>query len=174
MKKPSVALLRIGINLHGISSRTYIKIPPPLASGSDVKILCLSMLNCMEGNDSSSFVFLINTSTFPLAIAIKWSNLFLMELILICPMIKRFRCFFLRKLRCSELNSLWSEVLVTEEQTLSYDLLHSPGQFLLTISQLVKPFRYLTKLSRSLLDLLSSIVQDCCLNILGGWWLCYW
>ena len=71
MKKPFVVLLRIGINLHGISSRTYIKMPPPLACGSDLKILCLSMLNCMEGNNSSSFVFLINTPTFPLAIAIK-------------------------------------------------------------------------------------------------------
>ena len=172
--KRSIVLLRIGINLHGISSHAYIKIPPPLASGSDVKMLCLSMLNCMEGNDSSSIVSVINTLTFPLAIAIKWPNLFLMELMLICPMITRLGCFFLRKLRCSELNSLWSEVLANEEQTLSCDLLHPPGQFLLTISQLVKPFRYLTKLSRSLLDLFSSIVHGCCLNIFGGWWLCYW
>ena len=60
--------------------------------------------------------------------------------------------FFLRKLRCSEQNSLLSEVLVTEEKTLSSDLLHPPDQFRLTISQLVKPFKYLTKLSRSLLE----------------------
>ena len=57
-----------------------------------------------------------------------------------CPMIARFGCFFLRKLRRSELNSLLSEVLVTEEQTLPSDLLHPLGQFHLTISQLVKPF----------------------------------
>ena len=66
---------------------------------------------------------------------------------LMSPMTTRFGCFFLRKPRCSELNSLLSEVLVTEEQTLSSDLLYSPGQFRLTISQLVKPFKYLTKLS---------------------------
>ena len=69
-----------------------------------------------------------------------------------CPMITRFKCFFLRKLRCSELNYLLSEVLVTEVGTLSSDLLHHPGQFCLTICQLVKPFKYLTKLSRSLLE----------------------
>ena len=68
---------------------------------------------------------------------------------LMCPMTTRFGCFFLRKPRCSELSSLLSEVLVTEEQTLSSDLLYSPGQFRLTISQLVKPFKYLTKLSQS-------------------------
>ena len=34
--------------------------------------------------------------------------------------------FFLRKLRCSEQNSLLSEVLVTEEKMLSSDLLHPP------------------------------------------------
>ena len=72
-----------------------------------------------------------------------------MELILICPMITRFGCFFLRKFRCSELNSLLSEVL---EQTLSPDPLHPSDQFRLTISQLVKPFKYLTKLSQSLLE----------------------
>ena len=61
--------------------------------------------------------------------------------------------FFLRKLRCSELNSLSLEILVTllEEQALSSNLLHLSGQFRLTISQLFKPFKYLTKLSRSLL-----------------------
>ena len=69
-----------------------------------------------------------------------------------CPMITRFKCFFLRKLRCSELNYLLSEVLVTEVGTLSSDLLHHPGQFCLTICQLVKPFKYLTKLSRNLLE----------------------
>ena len=70
-----------------------------------------------------------------------------------CPMITRFGCFFLRKLRCSELNSLLSEVLVTllEEQALSSDL-HRSGQFRLTISQLVKTFKYLAKLSRSMLE----------------------
>ena len=46
-----------------------------------------------------------------------------------CPMITRFGCFSLRKLRCSELNSLLSEVLVTEEQTLSSDLLHPLASF---------------------------------------------
>ena len=45
-----------------------------------------------------------------------------------------------------------SEVLVTEEQTLSSDLLHPSGPFRLTISQLVKPFKYLIKLSQSLLE----------------------
>ena len=68
------------------------------------------------------------------------------------PTIMQFGCFFLRKLRCSELNYLLSEVLVTEVGTLSSDLLHHPGQFCLTICQLVKPFKYLTKLSRSLLE----------------------
>ena len=48
-------------------------------------------------------------------------------------------CFFLRKLKCSELNSLLSEVLLTlvEVKKLSSDLLHPSGQFRLTISQLV-------------------------------------
>ena len=71
-----------------------------------------------------------------------------------CPMITRFGCFFLRKLRCSGLNSLLLEILVTllEEQALSSDLLHPSGQFRLIISQLVKPFKYLTNLSRSLLE----------------------
>ena len=83
MKKPSIVLLRIGINLHGISSCTYTKIPRPLAFQSDLKILYPPMLNCIEGNDSSNFVSgIINTSGFPLVIAIKQSNLFLMELIL--------------------------------------------------------------------------------------------
>ena len=64
VKKPSIVLLRIGINLHGILSRTYIKIPPPLAFRSDLKISSPSMLNYMEGNDSSSFVSdIINTSS---------------------------------------------------------------------------------------------------------------
>ena len=74
--------------------------------------------------------------------------------ILMCPMITRFGCFFLRILRCSELNSFLSEVLLTllEEKNLSSDLLHSSGQFCLPISQLVKPFKYLTKLSQSLLE----------------------
>ena len=36
--------------------------------------------------------------------------------------------FFLRKLRCSEQNSL-PEVLVTEEKTLSSDLLHPQASF---------------------------------------------
>ena len=57
------------------------------------------------------------------------------------PMITRFGCFFLRKLRCSELNPLLCfEVLITllEEKKLSSDLLHPSGQFRLTISQLVK------------------------------------
>ena len=46
-----------------------------------------------------------------------------------CPMITQFGCFFLRKLRCSELSSLLSEVLVTEKQTLSSDLLHPLASF---------------------------------------------
>ena len=131
MKKPSIVLLCIGINLHGISSRIYTKIPPPLAFQSDLKIFYLPMLNCMEGYDSSNFVSeIINTPTFPLVIAIKWSNLFLMELIM-CLMITWFGCFFLRKLRCSELNSFLSEVSVTliEEQALSSDLLHLLASF---------------------------------------------
>ena len=37
--------------------------------------------------------------------------------------------FFLRKLRCLEQNSL-SEVLVTEEKTLSSDLLHPQASFI--------------------------------------------
>ena len=60
--------------------------------------------------------------------------------------------FFSKKTQMLKLNSLLSEVLVTEEQTLSSDLLHPPGQFPLSISQLSKPFKYLTKLSRSLLE----------------------
>ena len=72
-----------------------------------------------------------------------------------CLMITQFGCFFLRKLRCSELNSFLSEVLLTllEEKKLSSDLLHPSGQFRLTISQLVKSFKYLAKLSQSLLEL---------------------
>ena len=61
-------------------------------------------------------------------------------------------CFFLKKLRCSELNSLLLEVLVNEEQTLSSDILHPSAQFRLIISQLVKSLKYLTKLSRSLFE----------------------
>ena len=38
-----------------------------------------------------------------------------------------------------------------EEQALSSDLLNHSGQFHLTVSQLVKHFKYLTKLSQSLL-----------------------
>ena len=65
---PSIVLLHIGINVHGILSRTYIKIPPR----SGLKILYPSMMNYMEENDSSSLVSdVINTSTFSLVIAIK-------------------------------------------------------------------------------------------------------
>ena len=65
---PSIVLLHIGINVRGILSRTYIKIPPR----SDLKILYPSMMNYMEENDSSSLVSdVINTSTFSLVIAIK-------------------------------------------------------------------------------------------------------
>ena len=72
MKKPSIVLLRIGINLHGISSLTYIKISLPLVFRSELKTFYPSMLNCMEGDDSSNFVSdIINTSAFPLVIAIK-------------------------------------------------------------------------------------------------------
>ena len=76
-----------------------------------------------------------------------------MGLILMCPMIARFGCFFLRKVKCPKLNSFLSEVLITllEEQSLSSDLLHPYGQFYLAVPQLVKPFKYLAKLSRSLL-----------------------
>ena len=82
-----------------------------------------------------------------------------------CPMITRFKRFFLRKLRCSELNYLLSEVLVTEVGTLSSDLLHHPGQFCLTICQLVKPFKYLHEVCWSLL---SSNVNGYCLNVFRG------
>ena len=58
MKKPSMVLLHIGINWHGISSRTYIKIQPPLAFRSDLKILYPSMLNYMEGDDSYTLEWL--------------------------------------------------------------------------------------------------------------------
>ena len=65
-----------------------------------------------------------------------------------CPMITRCECLFLRKRKCSELNSFISEVLVTllEKKVLSSDLLHPSGQFHFTDSQIVKPFKYLTKL----------------------------
>ena len=92
-----------------------------------------------------------------------------MELILVCPMITRFECFFLRKLRCSELNYLLSEVLATEEQTLSADLLHRPGPFCLTISQLVKPFKYLTKLSQSLLEPFGFKCKRLLFKCFSGW-----
>ena len=39
-----------------------------------------------------------------------------------------------------------------EEQALSSDLLHPSGQSRVSVSQLVKPFNYLTKLSRGLLE----------------------
>ena len=52
-----------------------------------------------------------------------------MELKLMFPMISRFGCSFLRKLRCSELNAMLSEVLLTEEQMLSSDLLHPQASF---------------------------------------------
>ena len=62
--------------------------------------------------------------------------------------------FFLRKRRYSELKSSLSKVLVTllEEQALSSDLLLPSGQFRLTVFHVGKPFKYLTKLSRSLLE----------------------
>ena len=152
MKKPSIVLLRIGINLHGISSRTYIKIPSPLAFWSDLKILYPSKLNCMEGNDSSSFVSdIINTSTFPLAIAIKWSNIFLMELKLMCPMIAiwmffskktqtlRTKFFVIRSFSNWRTNfTIWS---TTPPWPVSFNHF-STSQTL----------HYLTKLSRSLLE----------------------
>ena len=149
MKKSSIVLLRIGINLHGISSRTYIKIPPR----SDLKILYPSMMNYMEENDSSSLVSdVINTSIFSLVIAIKWSNLFLMELIFICPMITRLGMFFSKKTQMLRTKffvirsfSNWRTNVILWSTT-------PPGQFRLTISQLVKPCKYLTKLSRSLLE----------------------
>ena len=55
-----------------------------------------------------------------------------------CPRITQFGCFFLRKLRCSELNSFSSEFLVTllGEKALSSDLLHPFFQFRLAVSQL--------------------------------------
>ena len=45
-----------------------------------------------------------------------------------------------------------SLVTLLEEQPLPSDLLYFHVQFRLTISQLVKPFKYLTKLSQSLLE----------------------
>ena len=74
-------------------------------------------------NDSSNIVSdIMNTSTFPLAMAIKWSNYLQMKVILMCPMSTV--CLFLRKLKCPELNSPFSEVLVTllEEKVLISDL----------------------------------------------------
>ena len=67
-----------------------------------------------------------------------------------CPMITRFGCFFLRKLRCSELNSLLLEILVTllEEQALSSDLLHPSGQFHLTISQTSQTLQIPNKITK--------------------------
>ena len=56
------------------------------------------------------------------------------------------------KLRCLELNSFVSDVFITllEEQALSSDLLHSSGLTSLAFSQLVKSFKYLTRLSQTL------------------------
>ena len=98
MKKLSIMLLRIGIKLHGITSCVYTKTPSPLTFRIDLKKLYPSMLNSMERNDSSNFASnIISTSIFPLVIAIKWSSLFLMELILMSPMITQFGYFFSKK-----------------------------------------------------------------------------
>ena len=85
-------------------------------------------------------------------------------------------CLFLRKLKCPELNSLFSEVLVTllEEKVLISDLLppQTPpppyGQFRFVDSQIAKPFKYLTKLSQSFWSLWYSSVVDCCLKVSWG------
>ena len=71
-----------------------------------------------------------------------------------CPVIMQFGYFFLRKRRCLEVNSFLSEVSLTlfEEKKLSSDLLYPSGQFHLTISQLVKPFKYIRKLPPSFLE----------------------
>ena len=64
-------------------------------------------------------------------------------------------CLFLRKLKCPELNSLFSEVLVTllEEKVLISDLLPHPyGQFRFVDSQIAKPFKYLTKIITKFLE----------------------
>ena len=82
-------------------------------------------------------------------------------------------CLFLRKLKCPELNSLFSEVLVTllEEKVLISDLLPTtplwPISFCKTL-QIAKPFKYLTKLSRSFWSLWYSSVADCCLKVSWG------
>ena len=64
-------------------------------------------------------------------------------------------CLFLRKLKCSESNSLFSEVSVTllEEKVLISDLLPHPyGQFRFVDSQIAKPFKYLTKIITKFLE----------------------
>ena len=67
-----------------------------------------------------------------------------------CPI----RMFFSKKTQMLRTKFFVIRSLLTllEEKTLSPDLLHPSGQFHLTVSQLVKPFKYLTKLSRSLLE----------------------
>ena len=80
---------------------------------------------------------------------------------------------FLRKLRCLEL-SFFLEILVTllEEQALSCGSLHPNGQFPLSFSQLFKTFKYLTKLSRSLLQPFgfkcSRLLFKCFLGLMVG------
>ena len=61
------------------------------------------------------------------------------------------RMFFSKKTRMLRTKFFVIRSLLTllEEKTLSPDLLHPSGQFHLTVSQLVKPFKYLTKLSLS-------------------------
>ena len=61
MKKPSMGILRIRNNVHGISSGTCNKIPCPLA-------LRYIEGNSIERSDSTNFVSdIINTSIFPIS-----------------------------------------------------------------------------------------------------------
>ena len=74
-------ILRIRINFHGTSSCTYNKILRPLTLRSIEG-------KSIEKDDSTNFASdIINTSIFPFVTAIRSSNLFLMDFILMYTMI---------------------------------------------------------------------------------------
>ena len=75
-------------NLVGILSFTYRSNPPPNLFQSYLKILKPVILNCEFGKVESNFDSAIRKISKSLIVSAIISNLFLMEFIFRCPMIK--------------------------------------------------------------------------------------
>ena len=158
-------LLRI--NLDGMLSDTYSRIPPPYLFRSNIKVQYPSILNCIVGKESFySVSVIIITSTFPLKPSTNWTNLWRTELILICARM-RWPIFLCEGYLNIDQNKwfylnhwivdFWKSFHhLRSFQKGSFDFVLKPSKnsdsLCVTLIQLERPFKYLTKFSCNFLE----------------------